>query len=347
MKKEKPGARKKTADADNSEKRQKTVKVFKLIGFIALSCIFCVLLVNAMLNIFVKDYYPSFGKNRLFAVVTDSMEPEIPTGHLIVCRIPNGSDEIKIGTVITFKSNLRGNSVLITHRVKAIHVNEKTGAITYTTRGDNAPADDGVRPAFEDVVGIYTGKSCSVLGYAVGFLQSTEGAVTLIITVMIFIFTVVMISYINHVRVWRNSALSALNKIRSVLSKAQIEELKTIADIVGIINKDPETKKELKRKDKKLEWFLITGALPKRPYKDDLCPTDAMSVNVEEMIPYLRYVFPTETEEASGKNIGGNSSAEDTHYGEFDSRCVLTVEYSDSAFYAELDETYFDCDEEN
>ncbi|MCM1441621.1 MAG: hypothetical protein NC131_20800 [Roseburia sp.] len=212
--------------------------------------------------------------------------------------------------MITYEVKQGKSVTLITHRVVRINVNQTTGAVTYTTRGDNAPSDDGVHPSFTDIVGIYTGKSCAVMGYIVGFLQSTEGAVALIIIVLIFIFAFIMISYINRVKIWRNSALSALNKIRRVLSGAQVEELKTIADIVGIINKEPETKQELKRKDRKLEWFLITGALPMRPYNDDLCPTDAMSNNIEEKIPYLCYRYPQdnygETIETENTEITGD-----------------------------------------
>ncbi|MCM1441620.1 MAG: hypothetical protein NC131_20795 [Roseburia sp.] len=69
-------------------KKERAVKIIKLTGFILLCCIFVLLLVNAMLNIFLKSYYPTYGDKRLFAIVSDSMEPEIPTGHLIVCRVP-------------------------------------------------------------------------------------------------------------------------------------------------------------------------------------------------------------------------------------------------------------------
>jgi len=279
----------KITETKQNKKKSRAVKIIKICGIGLLYCILLLMLLNALLCIFAKNYYPTFGKNRLFAIVSDSMEPEIPTGNMIVCRVPDSENEIEVGTVITYEYTQNKIKTLITHRVTAVHRNDRTGEVSYTTRGDNAPSADAVRPKYSDVVGIYTGQKCAVLGYIVGFLQSTEGAIALIITGLIAAFTMIMVWYVNKVQVWRNSALSALEKVRSVLTYAQIEELKTIADVVGIVTKDPEDNRELKRKDKKLEWFLITGSLPKRPYRDDLCPTDDMSSNIEEKIKYLHY----------------------------------------------------------
>lgn len=50
---------------------------------------------------------------HLFAILSGSMEPKIPTGS-IVCAIPEDYEKIKVGDIITYKEN---NSIQVTHQV--------------------------------------------------------------------------------------------------------------------------------------------------------------------------------------------------------------------------------------
>ncbi len=65
------------------------------------------------------------------------------------------------------------------------------------------------------------------------------------------------------VTLWRNIALSALKKSGNILSETQIEQFGVIADVIGIVSKEPVDKRDIQRKDKKLKWFLKTGRLPR------------------------------------------------------------------------------------
>lgn len=251
--------------------RSKTVKkVFGWIGF-ALSCALLLgLTVNALLALFLDHYYPTFGGSRLFSIVSDSMEPEIPTGSMIVGRVPDSEDEIQVGSVITYEWRQGNGITLITHRVVEVRSDAETGITYYITRGDNAGGVDAVRPVFSDVVGIYTGQRCAFFGYFFGFLQSAEGVIALIVILLIIVITIVIVHFVNLVNVWRTLAVDALKKSGSMLSETQVEGLGVIADVLGIVSKEPVDKADVKRKDKKLKWFIKTGALPKRPYNDDL-----------------------------------------------------------------------------
>ena len=260
--------RTKRTERKRSNRKRFAAKIAGLCGFVVALVILVVLTVNAMLSVFVDHYYPTFGEYRLFAIVSDSMEPEIPTGNMIVGRVPKSEDEIQVGTVITYELRQGNSIVLITHRVTAVNVNEN-GVTTYTTRGDNADGTDAVRPAFSDVVGIFTGNQCGFFGYFFGFLQSAEGAVALIIILLIIAITWIIVHFVNLVTIWRKVALTALKKSGTLLSETQIEELGTIADVIGIVSKEPLDKKDIERKDKKLKWFVKTGTLPRRPYSDD------------------------------------------------------------------------------
>ncbi|MDE6441868.1 MAG: signal peptidase I, partial [Clostridia bacterium] len=255
-------------DIDKNGKKT-ALKVLRWVGFILLLVLTITLTVNALLCVFVKHYYPTFGQYRLFAIVSDSMEPEIPTGDMIVGRVPESESDIEIGTVITYELPQGNGIVLITHRVIDINTDAQ-GVTRYTTRGDNAEGTDAYRPTFDQVVGIYTGNKCGFFGYLFGFLQSSAGAITLIIILLIIALTWIIIYFVNLVQVWRNVALNALQKSRGILSETRIAELGTIADVIGIAIKDPETKAELKNKDKKLDMFMRTSMLPGRPYRNEV-----------------------------------------------------------------------------
>lgn len=230
--------------------------------------IISLLTVNSLLCVFLDGYYPTFGKYRLFSVVTNSMEPTIPEGSIIVCTVPNRKNDIKENDIITFEIKRNGEKTLYTHRVIEIHVSA-SGAVSYTTKGDNAPTD-GVRPKFGDVVGVYTGDKCGFFGYIIGFLQSAEGAIAMIITDFIAVLSWALIRFVNLMFTWRKKAQGALDKSREMLTNTRNEQMGEIADVIGIITKDPADKNELKRKDQKLDMFIATGTLPKRPYSDNI-----------------------------------------------------------------------------
>lgn len=233
--------------------------------------VFCTaLLIYSLLCVFLDGFYPTFGGYRLMAIVSDSMEPEIPTGNMIVTRVPESSDEIQVGTVITFEVKNDGVTYLLTHRVTEVHTNEETGEIAYTTKGDNAAGADRIMPTYDEVVGIYTGRKCGVFGYIFGFLQSSQGAIALIVIVLIIILMFIILWFIDAVNTWRRIATEAIEKSKTLLAGTESVEGHTVADVLGIVIKDPKDRQDLKRKNKKLRWFMRTGLLPRRPYRDDI-----------------------------------------------------------------------------
>ena len=250
----------------------KTVRILKIVGLIVLFVFLVALLLNSMLCIFADHYYPTWGRYRLFAIVSDSMEPTIKKGNMIAATVPESSDEIQVGTVITFEYTQNDTKILITHRVIAVNADEQGNVVNYTTRGDNAPGVDAYRPVFGDIVGVFGDetKQCGFFGYFFGFLQSAEGTIALILTLMIALIAYIVVRFINIINTWRQVAVAALKKSGDLLSGTDNEDLVTIADVIGIVTKDPLTRAEQRRKDKKLDWFIRTGMLPKRPYADDL-----------------------------------------------------------------------------
>lgn len=244
------------------QNKNKAAFILKTVGFILLCGVLILLIVNSLLCVFKDDYYPTFGKSRLFTIASDSMEPELPTGSLIVCRVPADESEIEIGTVITFRVNNGKRVTVITHRVIEVMKNGTTGKTEYVTKGDNAPAKDSFHPAFSDVIGIYTGKKCAFLGYVIGFMQSSEGAISLILIIFVIVITVLMLGYLNKVRVWQETTLSAVKKCGQSLADSQEPNTETVADVLRMISEDPTDAHDVSEKEKKLKWFVENGTLP-------------------------------------------------------------------------------------
>lgn len=253
----------------NPKKKKTAKRVCAICGTVFLFVVLGLLLLNAILSVFVKHYYPTLFGYRFFAIVSDSMEDTIPTGSMIASRAPKSEADVKEGSVITFEVTRGEQITLVTHRVVAVNT-DANGQITYTTRGDNVALNDSVHPKYSDVVGVYTGGKCAVLGYVTGFLGSTEGAIALIIICALAVIAYVVVHFINLVNVWRNIAVDALKASGKLLADTHNEDLTTIADVIGIAVKEPVDKIDGARKDKKLRYFMRTGTLPKRPYSDDL-----------------------------------------------------------------------------
>ena len=308
----------KQPEKTGKSKSKTVLSILRISGFAVLLAILAGLLINSLLCVFVPHYYPTFGQYRLFAIVSDSMEPEIPTGNMIVGRVPKSQDEIAEGTVITYEMKSGNTTYLITHRVQSVRLDPETGEEIYTTKGDNADRADTYHPTFSEVVGIYTGNRCGFFGYLFGFLQSSQGAIALILIALIIALTVIIVHFVNLVTVWRKIALDALKKSGHILSETQIEQLGTIADVIGIVSKDPLDKRDVKRKDKKLNWFLKTGTLPGRPYNDDFDDSAA----VEEPPAFPKLVV------ADGAVPNGTETAESATSGKIVRERFETMSYS-------------------
>jgi signal peptidase len=97
-----------------------------------------VLIIN--MTIIIKSYVkpndvPSFMGYKPFIVLSDSMNPDIKAGDLVLTKEPD-SASLKVGDVISYRV---GDSV-ITHRIADI--TETDGVKSFITRGDANNADD-------------------------------------------------------------------------------------------------------------------------------------------------------------------------------------------------------------
>ncbi len=82
---------------------------------------------------------PALTGGTALTVLTQSMEPRLPPGTLIVIR-PTAIDDIKIGDVVTYQIK-SGQPAVVSHRVVSRSV-DTTGRTTFTTKGDNNDLPD-------------------------------------------------------------------------------------------------------------------------------------------------------------------------------------------------------------
>lgn len=256
------------------KKRNKVARGFGIFGIVLLVIILIVLTVNALLTMFMDDYYTTFGDYRLFSIVSDSMEPTIPKGSMIVAKKPKSESEIKAsttetakdGTVITFKvKTTDGETILLTHRVTAISKNA-AGKTVFTTRGDNADGVDRIKPTMSDIVGIYTGKKCGFFGSLFGFFASALGTSVLIFFLFIIVVAWVTIHYVNKTEARKALENAALKKSSEALGNVNlrydnIHEITAVMDVLGMVTVEPRSHAESKMVAERLNEFIKATSL--------------------------------------------------------------------------------------
>ena len=159
---------------DNIPKSQKIVNIVAIVICVLLIPILimnCVLIIKDIVN---PNEVPSiFGKTPLI-VLTESMEPDIKAGDLIVCDKIE-ADDVDIGDVISFFDPEGNGSTIITHKVYDIEIDEKTGDRSFRTYGINNNTKDFAPVPEENLVGIWNGTRFWQLGRIVLFTQSIPG----------------------------------------------------------------------------------------------------------------------------------------------------------------------------
>jgi signal peptidase len=81
---------------------------------------------------------PTLVGGSAMTVLTQSMEPGLPPGTLVVIR-PTPADEIRVGDVITYQIT-SGEAAVVSHRV--VSKTYVDGELTFITKGDNNDAND-------------------------------------------------------------------------------------------------------------------------------------------------------------------------------------------------------------
>lgn len=146
-----------------------------------------ILIINCTLllkSVFSPDEVPTIFGRAPLVVLTESMEPTIKSGDLIVCDKVDGKD-VKEGDVISFFDPDSNGTAVVTHRVVKVEADEKTGEVYFRTKGDNNDLEDRTSVPTKNLVGIWKENGAlnrfRGLGSVVLFMQSTWGFVLCIV----------------------------------------------------------------------------------------------------------------------------------------------------------------------
>lgn len=183
-------------------------------------------------------------KFSLYTIISGSMTPNINVYDVVIDMRVDNPEEIEIGDVITFYSDLpAAKGRPITHRVISI-IKDKNGNFSYQTKGDFNPVeDDGIVP-FEKVIGKVALK-IPQLGRVQTFLASSMGWLCLILIPALYILLKALIRFIKNkgqpkmVNEIRMSQNNISNKMKNVEIKHN--ELDNQQNIFNSLVKDKKT----------------------------------------------------------------------------------------------------------
>lgn len=157
-----------------------THKAFTVIGTILCIILTPILIINLTLiakSYINQDEVPSVGGWLPLIVLTDSMQPEIDGGDLIICHTIE-AEEIKTGDVIAFFDPAGNGTSIVTHRV--IEIVEENGELSFRTKGDNNNAEDKLLVSENDLVAIYKTRIAGA-GNVAMFMQSPTGLIVCVV----------------------------------------------------------------------------------------------------------------------------------------------------------------------
>ena len=135
----------------------------------------CTLLVKSFVN---KDEVPNIGGVLPLIVLTDSMNPEIVIGDLIICKTIEAED-VKVGDVISFYDPAGNGTSVVTHEV--IEIINEDGKISFRTKGCNNNTEDKLPVPAEKLIAEYTGIRIPGAGNLAIFMQSTTGLIVCVV----------------------------------------------------------------------------------------------------------------------------------------------------------------------
>lgn len=118
---------------------------------------------------FYEQEITNFIGYRFYAVMTDSMEPRIPTYSMVLTKIIDESEELKPGEIITFKAERGDQEIVLTHHFNKTQ--EENGQLYYRTNAEGRDELDLYYTKRSDIIGKYVGH-VPYVGKFIMFMQS-------------------------------------------------------------------------------------------------------------------------------------------------------------------------------
>lgn len=154
-------------------------KLLTIVGIVLCVILIPILILNVTLII--KSYtndkeVPGIGKVVPFIVLTESMEPVINAGDMIICTKIDDKSVLKKGDVISFFDPAGNGLSVVTHRIDEDPIITESGKIEFVTKGDNNNTPD-IKHVSEDlVIAVYKFR-IPWLGHISMFMSTTPGLI--------------------------------------------------------------------------------------------------------------------------------------------------------------------------
>ncbi len=131
----------------------------------------------------VFTFVPPLNKYDFFAIKTDSMDPIIEPGDLVVIKEID-SEDIEVGDIMAFYVDIThdGNDEVVVHYIDEISLID--GKLIYKTKSHISEIQDNWVIEEQDLIGIYSFQ-VNYLGKALLFAQSWIGKVIIIVDLII------------------------------------------------------------------------------------------------------------------------------------------------------------------
>lgn len=203
-----------------------------------LGIIFCLILVPILISnlvLIIKGYanpgeIPGYGKTKPLIVLTDSMEPTIKSGDLILIREVD-FDDVEEGDIISYFESETQRTTTVTHRVIEIIYDDNGNKLEFVTQGDANNIKDGDHVTRGKLIGVYKTR-IPVLGSVAIFLKSTPGLIVAILVPLGLLVGYDVIRrklYDKKNEEDTNELLKELELLRAEKAKAQAEEQSVVS----------------------------------------------------------------------------------------------------------------------
>lgn len=171
---------------------------------------------------------------KLMTVQTDSMEPSILPGDLIIDVEVKDASELVPGDVITYWTFIQGKRVLNTHRI--INVYDGGEFRFFETQGDNSTTADPITVHEKEIEGKCLYRIAGI-GTAIDFMQTSLGFFLVVVLPVLIFFIYHLIQFFRVLFEYQN--------VKMLIKYEQ--ERGTNEDIVATAVKDEQEQEEIRR----------------------------------------------------------------------------------------------------
>ena len=190
---------------------------------LVISIAICVLVIISMKS---STGVPHIFGYSVLSVQSDSMEPVFQENDLIVVRTTKPTDRFSMGDIVSFVTyDSSGVRFVNTHRI--VHVDKGETRDRYTTKGDNAAAEDRKRLYSTNIIGTYTGKKVAGLGKVVDFVNSPTGILLCVVIPSAIIIIAQVVNYVTAASKRKRQMLLEAEE------RARQERIQLVNDVVA------------------------------------------------------------------------------------------------------------------